>query len=165
MKDDIIHQCKKRLYLAAILTGLIWPHFVTIGHANESYTYQPWDYGFIRAPIIITTKKTPQDRELNPVYYYGNGTCVPYARIRTGIKLYGWAGTFMERATVAKYATTTEPAVGRMMITNESNGHVAVVEKVTDTHIHISEQNYKGLYIVSNRILQLDDPRILGYIY
>jgi len=96
----------------------------------------------------------------------GNGSCVPYARHKTGIQLFGVARTFLSQAPDAGYATSTMPAKGGIVVTSESSaGHVAVVEDVKENSIVVSEQNYDGLYIISSRIITLDDPIILGYVH
>lgn len=139
----------------------------SIGAVSSAQDYA-WNAGSLSASIIIDTiitLKEPEPREVKAVTGFGNGTCVPYARQRSGIKLYGNAATFLERAIGSGYATGTIPAVGAIIVTNESTGHVAVVEEVANDKIKISEQNYKGLYIVSERWFSKTDERILGYIY
>ncbi len=124
-----------------------------------------WDAGTIKAPVIIETVITPEPREVKKVVYYGNGTCVPYARQRSGIKLYGNAATFLSRAEAGGYATGSKPVLGGIMVTDETTGHVAVIEKIEENRVYISEQNVNGLYVVSKRWLDLNDDRIIGYIY
>lgn len=133
-----------------------------ISYCGEECAY---DYGVLRAPILIETIITPEPRIVKKVVYYGNGTCVPYARYRSGIELYGNAGTFLDRAEKNGYATGTKPVLGGIMVTAESTGHVAVVEKIEKEKVYVSEQNVKGLYKVSWRWFDLADKRILGFIY
>ncbi len=123
-----------------------------------------WDSTTIKAPLLIISKEFAPEIIQRPVGS-GNGSCVPYARHKTGIQLTGWAGTLLQRAEDAGYATSTMPAKGGMVITDESNGHVAVVEEVKDDAIVVSEQNYAGRYIVSSREIPMDDPIIRGYIH
>jgi len=123
-----------------------------------------WDSETIKEPLLVASKEFAPIIENKPIGY-GNGSCVPYARAKTGIQLTGWAGSLLERAEDAGYATSTIPAQGGMVITDESNGHVAVVEEVKDDTIVISEQNYVGKYIVSSREIPMDDPIIQGYIH
>jgi hypothetical protein len=134
---------------------------------DNRYKSEPeigWDSVTIEAPLLVISKEfAPEVKEI-PVGY-GNGSCVPYARAKTGIQLTGWAGTFLNKAEDAGYATSTVPALNGMVITNESKGHVAVVEEITEDAIIVSEQNYKGKFIVSSRKILLDDPKIQGYIY
>lgn len=124
-----------------------------------------WNAEQIKAPLFAVAKEfAPKIKNTN-LSSYGNGSCVPYARYKTGIQLTGWAGTLLERAEKAGYIVSDIPAQGGMVITSESNGHVAVVEKIEADTIIISEQNWKGPHIVSSRMLSIDSPIICGYIY
>lgn len=59
------------------------------------------------------------------------------------------------------------PAAGTIAVTTENKryGHVVVVEKVEGDKILISEMNYKGKGITSQRWLDADSPVIRGFIY
>lgn len=48
---------------------------------------------------------------------------------------------------------------------NSYYGHVGIVTDVTDTHIIVSDMNYRGLYEVTIRKVSKTDPAIDGYIY
>ena len=64
------------------------------------------------------------------------------------------------------YIDTQYPSIGDIVVLNESRlGHVAIVTKVTDTTITISEQNYWKRYVVSTRILDIVYENIEGYIH
>jgi hypothetical protein len=167
MDEDPLPIIGIKRFILLIVIGILFPTAVSPGFAimKEPCTTCAWDYGTIKAPVLLRTIKRPDPRPLQQVKYFGNGTCVPYARYRTGIQLYGWARYFLKWAKEEGYSTSTVPIIGGMVITNESRGHVAVVEDVHDDHIHISEQNFLGRYVISKRELSLDDPRILGYIY
>jgi len=136
--------------------------------AEPEPNYYTWDYGTITAPIILETVKSApveEPTELKPVKYYGNGTCVPYARQRTGIDLYGWAGLFLDKASSSEqYVVTEVPMPGCIVVTNEGGGHVAVVEEVVAGGILVSEQNYAGLYVVTERKIPFESELIEGYI-
>jgi len=154
------------IILITILVSLITP--IPAHEAFDNCCPPPakttWNTETIEAPLLVVAKEFAPIIKTNPVGY-GNGQCVPYARAKTGIQLTGWAGSFLERAEDAGYATSTIPAQGGMVITDESNGHVAVVEEVKEDTIVVSEQNYAGRYIVSTREIPLDDPIIQGYIH
>ena len=157
-------------YLFMVVMLLTTPQIAheAIGAAGCPCVNCAWNAGLIKAPVIIETIITPPEpvlRVVKKVKWFGNGTCVPYARYRTGIMLYGNAGTFLDRAERAGYTKGTEPVLGGMVITNETTGHVAVVEKIEEDKIYISEQNVEGAYIVSNRWLDIMDKRIVGFIY
>ncbi len=159
------------LILAPILLfGLMFPVLAKEAEPDLISHYYKWDYGAIVMPVIIETVKTVQEPieappSVKPVNHYGNGTCVPYARLRSGIKMFGWAGSFLDRAIGDGFTVTEVPQIGCIMVTKEGGGHVAVVEDIGEKGILISEQNYKGLYVVSERWVGADDELILGYIY
>lgn len=166
-EPPLIRKISKKLIVVNIMTLFFWP--LLAQEAEPTVEAYPWDYGTIKAPVMVQTEiseKEPEEAppELKPVNGHGNGTCVPYARERTGIELYGWAGTFLEQASSSGYTVTEVPMEGCMVVTSESGGHVAVVEEITADGIRVSEQNYKGLYVVSERIIPFEDPIILGYI-
>lgn len=165
------HTIWKMLFLIVNIT--VWFGVpLSAQEAESGSIYYPWDYGTITSPIIleivITTSMTPPSSpsvKLIPVRNYGNGTCVPYARHRTGIALYGWAGEFLAKAGKSPlYEVTEVPMVGSIVVTNESNGHIAVVESITEDGIIVSEQNYDGLYLVTERSIPFESTLIEGYI-
>ena len=160
---------KKPILVAVyIVIGVFFPNLAH--ESTQPYGYDNlavgWDYGSLKAPVLLHTEITPKTPPpaVKRVTGYGNGSCVPYARARTGINIYGWAGTFLKQAPQAGYTVVAEPVKGAILVTSESGGHVAAVEEVTATDILISEQNYKGLYIVSWRRIPLESNIILGYI-
>jgi surface antigen len=100
---------------------------------------------------------------LEKVHSYGNGQCMPYARERSGLAISGSACDILKRT---ELATGTVPVVGAVVVTNEGPcGHVAVVEAVKGGIILVSEQNYRGAYIVSRREIDIHSGVIKGYIY
>ena len=122
--------------------------------------------GYLNKPMIVGTVITKDPPKLvrrtgtsNLEYSitgYSGEQCVQYARRISGIYVHGWA--------INNPTNASEPEPGIVMKTSESSaGHVAVVQSVTDTTVTISEANYSpGL--ITQRTLNRDDPRILGYI-
>lgn len=100
-------------------------------------------------------------------YVGGTGWCTGYARVKSGKNIRGNAGTWLSGARAKGYEIGNAPRPGAIVVTNESYwGHVAVVESVnSDGSITISEQNYKGYGIVSQRTLSANSGRIKGYVY
>ena len=130
--------------------------------AQEAYTNVFDADTRIAETSIATMNHLPEN--LNRVRYYGNGTCMPYARHRSGIEIYGWASTILGRLP-ENTSTSTQPEIGAVVVTNEGPyKHVAVVEEVSSFTIVVSEQNYLGVFVVSQRILNIDDPVIISYI-
>lgn len=107
------------------------------------------------------------------IRYGGGGNRFPYgyctwyvAQRRGGVPWSGNAGAWLENARAYGYATGSEPVPGAIMVTRESWwGHVAYVESVSGDMVTISEMNYQGYGIVSQRTLNKHDWRIRGYIY
>ena len=136
--------------------------FVLSAHAQttpaESTVQENWDDNVIVNPIIY-------EPPVQKVKSYGNGTCVPYARERSGIQIYGSANTFLDQALLSGYNITDKPEVGAIVVLAESPmGHVAVIEELTDSGFIVSEQNFKGLYIVSRREVLSGYKGIVGFI-
>jgi len=94
------------------------------------------------------------------------GQCTYYLASKKHITWNGNAGEWLINSSYQGYTTGSTPQVGAIMVTNESPyGHVALVEKIRGREIIISEMNYKGVGIVSNRILIIGSSVIKGYIY
>ncbi len=155
------------IILVTIILSLLQPVLNSTASSVEMIITNDtaWNTEEVRAPLLIIAKIFAPKKRIVNYKVYGNGTCVPYARHKTGIQLFGWAGTLLDRAEAAGYSVSDLPAIGGMVITDESNGHVAVVEEVTNESIIVSEQNYKGLHIVSTREISLDSSKIKGYIH
>lgn len=112
------------------------------------------------APATVTTGTKVGNR-------FDWGWCTWYVAERRGdVNWRGNAGTWLSGARGAGRATGSVPAVGSIMVTNESPwGHVAVVEAVNGDTITVSEMNYKGFGVVSKRTLSAKSGRIKGFIY
>ncbi|MHA1279928.1 MAG: CHAP domain-containing protein [Candidatus Helarchaeota archaeon] len=96
----------------------------------------------------------------------GNGSCIDYIKYRLDIygKLvspkYIWANI---QETGFKKAVM--PERGSLMITSEGPvWHIVFIESVNSDFIHISEQNYVGVGIYSERTFDRSDNRIVGFI-
>ena len=97
---------------------------------------------------------------------WASGQCTEYVAKRVPVYWRGNANQWITNARAVGIPTGIEPRVGSIVQTRESGwGHVAVVEKIEGNRMLISEQNYKGLYIVSQRWITIGDPIISGYIY
>ena len=74
--------------------------------------------------------------------------CVPYARVRSGIAIYGDAWTWWDQA-AGHYPRTHAPAVGAVLVFSRDGGppggHVAVVRAVTtEREIRVDHANWLG---------------------
>lgn len=120
-----------------------------------------------------STKKTlPQASKPVRVFVsangYARGHCTSYAASRRPDlpSNLGNARTWVSRAKAQGISTGKEAKVGSIVQTSESRlGHVAFVEAVEEGFIVVSEQNYKGIGIVSSRKIPIGSGVIRGYIY
>lgn len=95
------------------------------------------------------------------------GQCTWYVAERRGdVTWNGNAREWLWNAQAQGRATGRIPAVGAIMVTNESwYGHVTYVEAVNGDSVTISEMNYLGVGIESTRTISNSNSIILGYIY
>lgn len=95
------------------------------------------------------------------------GQCTWYVATRRFVPWAGHAKSWVNNSQKFGYDIGSTPRVGAIVATRENDlyGHVAYVEKVTDTTIVISEMNYKGWGLVNTREININDWRIVGYIY
>lgn len=90
----------------------------------------------------------------------GHLECVPYARMTSGIQIYGDAYTWWNQAR-GRYATGSEPQVGSVMAikpyANSRLGHVATVSRVVDSRtILLSHANWSVPGEIERNVTALD---------
>ncbi|NQV00436.1 MAG: LysM peptidoglycan-binding domain-containing protein [Parcubacteria group bacterium] len=114
----------------------------------------------------------PTDRSVGSRGQYSangfpSGYCTWYVATRRGdVTWRGNAGQWLTNAQAQGRATGRVPAVGSIMVTNESWwGHVAVVTGVQGDTVYVSEMNYAGFGIESSRAVSNSSGVIKGYIY
>lgn len=95
------------------------------------------------------------------------GYCTWYVAQKRYVPWSGNAGAWLYNAKAMGYRTGRTPAVGAMVVTTENRyyGHVALVEKVSNGMITVSEMNYVGWGKKSSRTLSGSSRVIKGYIY
>lgn len=95
------------------------------------------------------------------------GYCTWYIAQRRYVPWGGNAGTWLYHAKSMGYKTGKAPAKGAIVVTtdNARYGHVALVEKVGDGTITVSEMNYKGWGKTNTRVIPTSSRSIRGYIY
>ena len=115
---------------------------------------------------------TPTDRSVGSRGQYSAngfpwGYCTWYVATRRGdVTWRGNAGQWLRNAQAQGRATGRVPAVGSIMVTNESWwGHVAVVTGVQGNTVYVDEMNYRGYGIESSRAVSNSSGVIKGYIY
>ncbi len=109
-----------------------------------------------------TERKGENCRNFYPgqcTWYIAQKYCIPWA---------GHAKSWLANAQKYGYSIGKEPKVGAIVSLRGVNtwyGHVALVEEVKDNTIVISEMNYLGPWKVNRREININDWRIIGYIY
>lgn len=126
-------------------------------------------------PAVATKKpgsKTTSKTTTSILSQLGNhifpkGYCTYYVASKMKINFGGNANRWVENAQAAGYVTTKTPHVGAAVETSDGPrkyGHVAYVEKVTDSYIEVSEMNFKGFNKISTRKIPINSSTIKGYI-
>lgn len=95
------------------------------------------------------------------------GYCTWFVAQRRYVPWGGNAGTWLYNARAMGYKTGRTPAVGAIVVTTENRfyGHVALVEKVENGQILVSEMNYRGWAKTDRRWLSTSSRVIKGYVY
>lgn len=97
---------------------------------------------------------------------FAPGHCTDYVARKVKVTWRGNGGQWHINAAAQGYLVDRNPVAGAILVTNESWwGHVAYIEKVVGTKVHISEWNYAGLYTKTNRVLDISDRRIKAVIH
>jgi len=102
-------------------------------------------------PLSPTTEGTRVETPSQPL------ECVPYARARSGLALYGDAGTWWIKAE-GRYAKRQTPQLGSVIVltgyAGPGRGHVGVVTAlVSDREIRLDHANWLG-----DGAIYIDDP-------
>lgn len=136
-----------------------------------SQTIQSYDEAKITNPSAVYSQPDPNEvakayeswllsqKAKKLVGKYG-GACVTFARNFTQSSSDVVSG-------MAKNVTTntTTPEIGAIVKTNESRfGHLAVVIGFDDNSAVVVESNYHWNGVIGIREIQLDDPKIVGYL-
>jgi len=120
-------------------------------------------------PAPAHPKKTYQQRYIaarRPGNHFPYGQCTWYVAQKRNVPWSGHAKYWLGNAQAMGYATGRTPRVGAIIVTRESwYGHVGYVEAVRGNWVTFSEMNHVGWAIKSVRTLNVNDPRIRGYIY
>lgn len=106
--------------------------------------------------------------EAGSTHTFYPGHCTWYVAKKFKVTFGGSARYWIENAKEAGYEISQIPVAGSVAVTSDRPpyGHVAYVESVDWEKgiVHISEMNYKGLYIRSERDLPIYDSGVVGYI-
>ena len=114
-----------------------------------------------------TTTPTVKQSAGSKVNGYPYGYCTYYVATRRQVPAsWGDAKSWLGSAQRAGYATGSEATAGAIMVSSESWwGHVAYVESVDGDSMTISEMNYKGWGIISQRTISVHSGFIKGFVY
>ena len=95
------------------------------------------------------------------------GYCTYYVATRRPIPWLGDAWAWYGNAQAMGYPTGSKPLVGAVMVTWESPiGHVAYVESVNaDGSWLVSEMNFRGFGVTSQRTIKPGQVPLIGFIY
>ena len=100
------------------------------------------------------------------VHNFPYGYCTYYVSTRYPIPWSGHAKSWLANSRAYGFSTGSVPQKGAIVVTTESWwGHVAVVESVSESHITVSEMNYKGWGKTSIRSIPINSGIIRGYIH
>lgn len=123
-----------------------------------------------------TRKELPAQSVKPPGPRYGperfyKGYCTEYvARYYDhgrGLAWFDNAGAWLYRAQNAGWPTGMTPRVGAIMVTSEGGGHVALVKSVNYNNqtFDVTEQNFRGFGVISERTIHFGAGPIKGFIY
>lgn len=138
---------------------------------HESQQFAPL---FLKKPLLVQTVRTPklaQDQSItftvSRLNLYPFGYCTWWIKNkRQDIpNNLGDARNWLTNAPKAGLQVTSQPTVGGIVVTNESPyGHLAYIEAIRGNNLIVSEMNYAGWGKKTQRILNLNNPKILGFI-
>jgi hypothetical protein len=94
------------------------------------------------------------------------GWCTWYVSSRRSIAWSGNAREWYAAARALGFGVGATPRVGAIMVSRESGyGHVAYVESVNGNTFTISEMNFHGFGVITQRHLTLGQVPLVGFIY
>jgi surface antigen len=113
------------------------------------------------------TQIVKQTVEQNGKGIYSPGYCTWYVANNKEVPA-GWgdAKNWYSNAEKDGYEVGYEPRKGAIIVTRESRwGHTGIVEGVDGKMVTISEMNFVGRYIVSERTVDINSIPLVGFIY
>lgn len=98
---------------------------------------------------------------------FSYGYCTWYVASRRPVPWLGDAGQWYGQAQAFGWSTGSAPRPGAIMVTRESGwGHVAIVESVNpDGSWLVSEMNFRGWAVISQRVIRPGGVPLIGFIY
>ena len=131
---------------------------------------------YVPSPPVVKPKKTAKSYAYSRptgdnCHTFVRGQCTWYVASRRCIPWTGHAKTWLANARKMGFQTGNTPAKGAIISLRETGwaarryGHVGYVESFNETAVTFSEMNFKGPWVKTIRTLDLNDPKIIGYIY
>jgi surface antigen/LysM repeat protein len=123
---------------------------------------------------VVVLPAADEDSGVNPADNDGSNHIFPWgqctywaAKKYGGVKFGGNANRWLVNSRAYGHSTGKTPVKGAIVVTNENRryGHVAYIERVEEGRFYISEMNYKGLGVVSERWIDNNSSVIKGFIY
>jgi surface antigen/LysM repeat protein len=123
---------------------------------------------------LVVLPAADEDSGVNPADNDGSnhifpwGQCTWYAAKKYGgVKFGGNANRWLVNSRAYGHKTGNTPVRGAIVVTNENRryGHVAYIERIEEGRFLISEMNYKGVGVITERWIDNDSSVIKGFIY
>ena len=126
---------------------------------------EPWPSAVRFSGGYKVTLGAPIGPYVNPKFPWG--WCTWYVSTRRNVTWVGDAYQWFANAQVQGYPVGSSPQAGSVMVTWESGlGHVAYVESVdTDGSWLVSEANFRGFGVTSQRVIKPGQVPLIGFIY
>jgi len=147
--------------LLLVLPGGIGPEFPP---PAPTHTFNAPQRASVGGPMPVTAG-APVGTYTTLRFPYGY--CTYYVATRRPIPWLGDAWAWYGNAQAMGYPTGSKPRVGAVMVTWESPiGHVAYVESVNaDGSWVVSEMNFRGFAITSQRTIRPGQVPLIGFVY
>ena len=117
------------------------------------------------SPKSNEKQSIPDDADYGTGHEFPWGYCTYYVATKRHVPWGGNAKNWLKNAPAFGAVISKEPVVGSILVsTGGKYGHVAYVEKVTDTHVTISEMNYEAFGKIDTRTIPKRSGYVAGYI-
>lgn len=105
-----------------------------------------------------------------PQHSFAWGNCTWYVAQYKNVNWWGNANQWLTNARAKGHATGSTPTLGSIVQLegrgyNPRYGHVGIVTDITDSHIIVSDMNYRRINEVTTRKIPKNDAAIRWYIY
>jgi len=126
---------------------------------------EPWPSAVRFSGGYKVTLGAPIGPYVNPKFPWG--WCTWYVSTRRNVTWVGDAYQWFANAQAQGYPVGSSPQAGSIMVTWESGlGHVAYVESVADDGSWlVSEANFRGFGVTSQRVIKPGQVPLIGFIY